>query len=163
VEIGGETPNFHKVSYNILEILASSALWILCHTSCHTWNFLMIVTTVRPGLGHAVLKTYLLVVVLGTAWLFCWDQEAYRLNRRSSLPLFSLSCLVIPFWVRQPLAIAWILHKKGPADQAHYKALRAHAHLDDAISKALEFFGCLLGAFLGFLRLFWEASGTPKP
>ena len=27
----------------------------------------------------------------------------------------------------------------------------------------LELFGCLLGAFLGLLRLSWEASGPQKP
>ena len=29
--------------------------------------------------------------------------------------------------------------------------------------EALELLGCLLGAFLGFLRLFWDASGPQKP
>ena len=29
--------------------------------------------------------------------------------------------------------------------------------------EALELLGCLLGAFLGFLRLSWEASGPQKP
>ena len=29
--------------------------------------------------------------------------------------------------------------------------------------KALELLGCLFGAFLGFLRLFWDASGPQKP
>ena len=29
--------------------------------------------------------------------------------------------------------------------------------------EALELLGCLLGAVLGFLRLFWDASGPQKP
>ena len=38
VEIGGFVPNIHESSWNFLGIWASSALAILCHTSCHTWN-----------------------------------------------------------------------------------------------------------------------------
>ena len=33
----------------------------------------------------------------------------------------------------------------------------------DPFFEALELLGCLLGAFLGFLRLFWDASGPQKP
>ena len=35
--------------------------------------------------------------------------------------------------------------------------------LDSVFCWVLELFRCLLGAFLGLLRLFWEASGPQKP
>ena len=36
-------------------------------------------------------------------------------------------------------------------------------HLWIPFIKALVLFGCVLGAFLGFLKLVWEASGLQKP